>query len=122
MTEPALTANIVSVTDAMKTHPLATRSGISMMVNLLEAGQVWSKCTKPQQRLLSELCPPVVDQLMQAGQLMPDQLPELPFKIGESTRNALRLRGLIDDRDRLTGRAVHTWFYAGRTKDGGGAS
>jgi len=116
MPDPVLSVRRVPVTDDMRSHPLATESGISMMVNLLEAGRVWDSCTKPQRALLSELCPPVVESLLSQGQLSSEDMPELPFKIGQSTRDALRRRGLVDDRDRLTGCAVHAWFYAGQLK------
>lgn len=116
MPDPVLSVCRVPVTQDMKTHPLATRSGISMLVHLIEAGKVWDGCTKPQRALLAELCRPVVETLLARDSLTAEDMPELPFKTSDRTREALRRRGLIDDRDRLTGCAIHAWFYAGRLK------
>ena len=122
MTEPVLTVNRVPVTDAMRKHPLATESGLSMMMNLLEGDRVWSACTKPQRALLAELCPPAVAALLVRGELSTEDMPLLPERVTAASRTAMQRRGLVDDAGRLTGCAVHAWFYAGRTKRSGGAS
>lgn len=121
MTEPAVSVQPPAITDAMKGHLLANRSGIATLVDLLEAGKVWDHCTKPQQALLAELIPPVLDELWASGMLTTDELPVLPERVSRSSWAALRRRGLADERGRLTACAVHTWFYAGRLKNRGDA-
>jgi hypothetical protein len=103
----------------MTEHPLASLTGITALLNMVRADQVWSSCTKPQQALLAELCPPVMANADE-GSIPEEVLPVLPFAVPDRTREALRRRGLIDHRDRLTTRAVHAWFYAGRLKESGG--
>lgn len=117
MTVNVLTVNRIPVTETMKTHPLATRSGIAMLSHLIEADQVWSSCTKPQRSLLAELCPPAVAVLLEQGALKLADMPVLPDRVMAATRAAMRRRGLINDDGRLTGCAVHAWFYAGRLKE-----
>lgn len=118
MTEPVLSMTRIPVTDVTRTHPLATKSGISLLAHLIEAGQVWSSCTKPQRKLLNELCPPVVDVLVEHGQLLPVDMPGLPFRVTVASRAAMERRGLVDEHGRLTARAVHAWFYTDRYKGG----
>lgn len=123
MTNPVVSVRRVPVTDEMKSHPLATESGISMFMHLIEAGKVWDRCTKPQRALLAELVPPVVDELLAKDALTVADMPVLPERVTAASRAALRRRGLVDDSGRLTGCAVHTWYWAGRLKEqraGGG--
>ena len=122
MTEQVLTVRRVPVTQSMKTHPLATQSGITMFVHLLEADKVWSGCTRPQRALLAELVPPVVEVLLAKDALSVEDMPMLPERVSRSSWAAMQRRGLADDRGRLTGCAVHAWFYAGRLKVAGGAA
>lgn len=112
MTEPILTATTHKrPTGAAARHPLATRTGIDMMANLLEAGRVWRRCTKPQRALLEQLCPPVAERLVTEGSLTTEDMPRLPERVGKRSVEAMQRRGLCDDSGRLTGRAVHTWYY-----------
>lgn len=124
MTEPVLTVRRVPVTQSMKEHPLATQQGIGMFVHLLEADKVWSSCTKPQRDLLSELVPSVVEVMLAKDSLTVEDMPVLPERVSRSSWAAMQRRGLADDRGRLTGCAVHAWFYAGRLKEqrAGGAA
>lgn len=123
MTDPVLTVDTVPITDSVRSHPLATLTGINMMVDLLTAGKVWSTCTKPQRALLAKLCPPLVAAVMVRRRLFPEDMPVLPERVSRSSVAALQRRGLADDRGRLTGLAVHTWYHAGRLEkrsaDGG---
>jgi hypothetical protein len=117
MTEPVLTVNRLPVTQEARKYPLATQSGIAMFVHVVEACQVWSKCTKPQRALLAELVPPVVDVMLAKGFLSMEDMPLLPGRVSRATIAAMQRRGLVDDQFRLTGCAVHAWFYAGRSKE-----
>lgn len=97
---------------AVKRHPLATRSGIATLVEILTADQTWSACTAPQRRLVSELCEPIMPALIERGVLTDDQLPLLPLAIHVGMRAALVRRRLVDDTtDRLTGKAVHAYYW-----------
>lgn len=116
MTDAVITVNRMAVTPAMKAHPLATQGGLTMLSHLIEADRVWTSCTKPQRALLAELCPQAVEVLLERGGLAADEMPLLPARVTTVSREALRRRGLLDDADRLTGCAVHAWFYAGRLK------
>ena len=117
MTE-VLTINRLPVTD--KEHPLATMSGVTLMAHLIESDRVWMSATKPQRALLAELCPPVIEVLVERGALAANELPVLPDRVTVASRVSMQRRGLVDDDGRLTGAAVHAWFYAGRTKFNGG--
>lgn len=119
MTEPVLSVERVNVTPAMASHPLATRTGVAMMGHLLVADRVWSGCTKPQRSLLADLCAPVAAALVERGQLAAEDLPVLPDTVRQSTRDALRKRGLTDADGRITGKAVHAyWWTVGRSTGG----
>jgi hypothetical protein len=111
VTEPILTATKHPVTEAVATHPLATQTGLNLMVHLIEADTVWSGCTKPQRVLLNELCPPAAEKLVREGSLTADDMPLLPDRVPVRSFEAMQRRGLVDDRGRLTGRAIHTWYY-----------
>lgn len=119
MTDPVLTATKRPVTREVGEHPLATHTGIALMCHLIEADKVWSGCTKPQRALLSELCPLVAERLLAQGAVTADQMPVLPDGTRQSMRDALNRRGLADEQGRLTGRAVHAWFYTQRFGKGG---
>lgn len=120
MAEPVLTAERVAVPEAAGEYPLANQAGLSMLTNLLVADKAWSACTKPQKALLSELCPPVAEQLLEMRELTAEDMPVLSSEIRTVTRAALERRGLVDGAGRLTGKAVHAWYYAGRLKVNGG--
>lgn len=109
---PVLTATPVSVTPEMKHHPLATRSGIEAIVNMLLADRMWRQCSKPQQALLDELCRPAAAKLLATGELSAADLPVAPATVPKRTRDALRRRLLLDADGRLTATAVHSWYYA----------
>lgn len=111
MTEPILTATKRPVTEAVAKHPLATQTGLNLMMHLIEAATVWSGCTKPQRALLNELCPPVAARLVAEGSLTADDMPMLPERVTVRSFEAMQRRGLVDDRGRLTGRAIHAWYY-----------
>lgn len=119
MTEPILTATKRPVTREVAEHPLATQTGIALMCHLIEADQVWSGCTKPQRALLAQLCPPVAERLLAEGALTAEQMPVLPDGTRQSMRDGLARRGLVDGQGRLTGPAVHAWFYTQRFGKGG---
>lgn len=108
-TDPVLT--VAAVPRPPRRHALATQSGLSLMVEMLEADRVWSGCTNPQQVLLAELCPPIVEILLRERELRADQMPTVPEGTRQSMRDALARRGLVDDAGRLTGRAVHAWYW-----------
>jgi hypothetical protein len=109
VSEPVLVMESRKTSPAMARHPLATLTGIEMMIHLTDAGRIWRGCTKPQRALLDEVCPPLVARLRSARELLADELPalDLPARRME----ALRRRGLVDDTGRLTAKAVHTYHW-----------
>lgn len=114
---PVLTVERRPITPAVAAHPLATRTGIALLGHLISADVAWSGCTKPQRTLLAELCPPVVEELLRGGALVVEQLPMLPAGTRRVMRDALHRRGLVDEHGRLTGKAVHAWYYAVKFKE-----
>lgn len=110
--EPVLTATKHPVTPAMGAYPLATMPGLRLLQHLISADVAWSGCTKPQRRLLAELCPSVAEVLLRDGAVHAEQMPPLPAGTRIQMRDALARRGLVDDFGRLTGKAVHAWYYA----------
>src|ERR1044072_7901443 len=113
MSEPILTATKRPVNEAVAKHPLATQTGLNLMMHLIEANTVWSGCTNPQRALLNELCPPVAERLVREGSLTADDMPLLPERVTVRSFEALQRRGLVDDRGRLTGRAGGSWVSKG---------
>lgn len=109
MSEPVLVIEHRATSPAMGRHPLATLTGIEMMLHLTAAGKVWRGCTKPQRALLDDVCPVLVARPRAARELLAEELPvlELPARRLE----ALRRRGLVDDANRLTAKAVHTYHW-----------
>lgn len=97
MADPVLVAERLPVTSEVAAHPLSTRTGIALLGHLISADVAWSGCTKPQQALLAELCPSVAEALLRDGAVVLEQMPLLPA----GTRHG-----------RLTGKAVHAWYYA----------
>jgi hypothetical protein len=110
-TGPVLTVERRPVTAELARYPLATRTGIAMLGHLIEGDRVWSGCTKPQRAILDALCRPVIEWLIERGQLDAADLPELPERTTTQTRAALLRRGLVAD-GRITGRAVYAWYWA----------
>ncbi len=119
MSDPVLTATQHPITPEMRSHPLATRAGIELLVRSLEAYRVWSKCTPVQRRLLDGLCRPIVERLKQEGELCAEELPALPAEARASTRGSMSAAGLITIDQRITARAVHAWYYAVMWKEEG---
>lgn len=109
MSEPVLVMEHRDAPPWIAAHPLACLTGIEMMLHLTNAGRVWRGCTKPQRALLDEVCPPLVARLRSARELWADELPVLDLPA--MRLEALRRRGLVDDADRLTARAVHTYHW-----------
>lgn len=120
MTEPALT--VERHPTPSHGHPLTTKTGIELLQHLISASVAWSGCTTPQRVLLSELCPPVAEVLLRDGAVGMEQLPMLPARVRQVSRDALHRRGLVDQFGRLTGKAVHAWFYTVGLEESGGAS
>lgn len=52
----AVPAEPLVITDATRAHPLATKSGIWMLNQILIASDAWSRLTKPQRELLLSAC------------------------------------------------------------------
>lgn len=118
MAEPAVTATALPVSDAVRRHPLATQTGLSLLVSMIEADKVWSGCTPVQRRLLDGLCRSVIDRLLEAGELLAAELPALPGSVQQPTRRSLANRGLLDmESSRITGRAVFAWYWTVRFKE-----
>lgn len=111
MADPILTADRLPVTRTMAEHPLATRTGIVLLQHLISADVAWRGCTTPQKAMLAELCPPVAEQLLRDGHLLAEQMPSLPADTRQVMRDALHRRGMVDEWGRLTGKAVHAWWY-----------
>lgn len=112
MTEPILTAQRRRVTGVVATtRPLANRTVIDRIVDTVVAAQVWSGCTEPQRALLEELCPALAEKLVCEGILKAEDMPPLPERVGRQSVAAMYRRGLCDESGRLTGKAVHTWYY-----------
>ena len=115
--EPVITARRLPVTADVVSHPLATKTGITLLGHLISADIAWSGCTKPQRVVLAELCAPVAEVLLRDGAVGMEHLPCLPAHVRVTTLDALRRRGMVDESGRLTGKAVHAWFYAVRFKE-----
>lgn len=109
MSEPVLVIEYRETSAAMARHPLATLTGIEMMLHLTAAGRVWRGCTKPQRALLDEICPPLAARLLAARELLANELPVLDLPVRQL--EALRRRGLVDDANRLTAKAVYTYHW-----------
>jgi hypothetical protein len=97
------------------THPLASRKGIAILVNVLEADSVWRQATKRQRELLTEVCAPVIEAITNGAQPPAVKIHESGHKL---TLESLRRKGFLDDDNRLTERAVHaaywTWWMNSR--------
>lgn len=108
-----LTVHEVEVTDATRRHPLATQTGLFMLGEYLAASVVWSGCTKPQRRLITDLCQPVMANLLTAVVVADTELPHVPHdRTPVRMRTAMHQRGLIDTRTgRLTAQAVHAYYW-----------
>ncbi len=117
MTEPVLTTERKPIHPAMAKHPLAFKSGIELLINLVEAGKIWAKVTKVQRHLLDELCRPVIRELLERGELRAEDMPTVPDGLRSSTLGSLSSGGLIDDHHRVTGKAVWAWYYAVKFKE-----
>lgn len=109
MSEAVLTVERRTTPGAAREHILATRHGAELMVHLLESMTVWDRCTGPQRVLLAEVCAPVVERLLEVGQFGREDLPVL--ELPAARMDALRSRGLVDDDGRLTGTAVHAYYW-----------
>lgn len=115
-TEPVLTVERRPVSPLMAKYPMGTLTGVLMLEALIEGGRIWSGCTNPQKTVLDALCRPVFAQLLEAGSLRAEDLPELPGGTTAQMRAALRRRGL-NDNGRITGRAVYAWYWAVEFKE-----
>lgn len=108
-------------TDAQ--HILASRTGLEALGHMLEADRAWTGCTKPQRRLLEQWCRPLLARLLAEGHLTAEDMSVVGAQ--RRTVEALQKRGLVDDKGRLTGRAVHAFYWthaAERAKAHGGAA
>ena len=101
-------------TAAAREHPLATRTGVAVLTEILCADHVWRHCTTPQRALITELCAHLTPVIAQR-KLTEADLPALP-DIQSGMRAALERRRLIRD-DRLTQTAVHAWYWAVGVRD-----
>lgn len=110
MSEPVLVIEHRETSPLMARHPLATLTGIEMMLQLTAAGKVWRDCTGPQRALLDRLCPPLVARLLATRELLATELPVIYVRHAQMAR-ALRRRGLLDGQSRLTAKAVHTYHW-----------
>lgn len=81
------------ITDATRTHPLATQSGIWMLNQILIASDAWKRLTKPQRELLLSAC---------AG---------YPVQARADVKARMVARGLIEDDLQPTsaGRLIVKW-------------
>lgn len=109
LTEPVLVVTRRETSPVMAAHPLATKTGVELMMHLLNADTMWRGCTKPQRAWLEEVCPPLVSRLLATGALSTDDMPVVSLPAQRMA--ALRRRGLVDDTGRLTGHAVHTYYW-----------
>lgn len=122
MPEPALTITPLPVTSAVAQYPLATQTGIRLLQHRIIADRVWKRCTKVQRALLDVLCRPLLERLVTPGELTVEDMPSLPPTTRSSTRGSLSSAGLVDNHDRLTGQAVHAWYYAVAFKERSGGA
>lgn len=113
MADPVLTVRPVEVTPEIARHPLATQTGLSIFIEVLAAGQVWSDATKPQRALIESLCEPLIPRLLAQGCLTEADQPFVPHNLTPvHMRTAMYRRGLISERTgRLTARAVHAYYW-----------
>lgn len=112
----AVIATPLTVGPETARHPLATRTGLSMLNNLITAGIAWSGCTPLQRTLLAEWCEPIVARLREhpreRTEITTDEMPVITAGLQARTVEALRRRRLIDGDGRLTGVAVHAYYWA----------
>lgn len=111
MTTPAVTVRAVPVGPHIGQHPLATRSGLTLLVELLTADDAWKACTKPQRRVLAAACLPAVTQLADGVSLAAEDLPWLPDTVTPVMRDALVRRGMAGEDGRITAKAVHACYW-----------
>lgn len=99
-----------ALTEHARRHPLASKAGFAMFVELLESDLHWSACTKPQRRLISLLCEPIIPLIVKRKRLVEADLPLLPVSTLPATVAALNRRGMAAN-GRLTGKAVHAYYW-----------
>lgn len=97
--------------EAMRRHPLATRTGLALLTELLTADQAWRACTKPQRRLLAAACLPAVTVLADSVSLPAEALPWLPDDVRPAMRDALVRRGMAREDGQITAKAVHACYW-----------
>lgn len=80
-------------------HPLATRTGLELLMQTLTAGRVWDPLTARQKRVLSTACSTAMSEALAAGgdvgTVVP--LPPLVGRVAASTVASLERRGLVAD-------------------------
>lgn len=105
--------------DAMRRHPLATRQGITTVVQLIEADEVWRRATKPQKRHLTEQCADLIHAVehghVTSSEDLDSRRPTLKG-IGDATRRSMQEKGLLDAVGRVTPRAMHATFWMTRVE------
>lgn len=80
-------------------HPLATRTGLELLMQVLAAGQVWDPLTKHQKRVLVTACTTAMAKALAAGGDVGTEvpLPALVGRVAASTAASLERRGLVAD-------------------------
>ena len=107
---------LVDLDTARRNHPLATRSGIAMLTEIVHADTVWRRATRRQQQLLDTLCAPIIANLKAGDTVRLDDLPIV--RAHPRTLRSLQAQGLVNDTDQLTVKAVHAAYWTSRTTPG----
>ena len=94
-------------------YPLAHRSGVHAMVNMLEAGRHWSPLTR---RCRDAVRTAYLTALRDAADGSTIPLPQLVGDLHPATVRALTRRGLVAD-GALTALGVETYRWAGKYED-----
>jgi len=105
--------------EAMRRHPLATRQGITTVVQLIEADEVWRRASRPQRKHLTRECGPLVDAIRNGYVTTQDDLVKrLPVlgQAGPPTVRSMQEKGLLDACGRVTLRALHATYWMTRVE------
>lgn len=91
-----MTLHLAQPSEATRAHPLATRSGIALLVEYLAASNDWQGCTPAQRKLLLRCAEPLARAKADAAETSePVTPPLLPPDAHPRTAAALHRRGLV---------------------------